>query len=106
MKKLEGKVAMVTGASRGIGKAISIGLAKEGANLVLAARTVDKLQETKATVVSHGVKAEVVPTDVTSEEQIMNLFAKTMDSFGRLDILVNNAGVFMLEPIETLSSEL
>jgi NAD(P)-dependent dehydrogenase (short-subunit alcohol dehydrogenase family) len=106
MRQLEGKVALVTGASRGIGKAISIGLAKEGANLVLAARGIDQLKETQAAVMAQGVKAEVVQTDVTREDQIENLFAKTMERFGRLDILVNNAGVFMLEPIETLSSEL
>jgi NAD(P)-dependent dehydrogenase (short-subunit alcohol dehydrogenase family) len=106
LRKLEGKVAIVTGASRGIGKAISIGLAKEGANMVLAARGVAQLHETQKAVLAHDVKAEVVPTDVTHEDQIDNLFAKTMESFGRLDILVNNAGVFMLEPIETLSAEL
>ncbi len=106
MQKLKGKVAMVTGASRGIGKAISIGLAEEGADLVLAARSVEHLQKTQAEVMAKGVKAEVVPTDVTREDQIINLFAKTMECFGRLDILVNNAGVFMLEPIETLSTEL
>jgi len=106
MQKLKGKVAMVTGASRGIGKAISIGLAEEGADLVLAARSVEHLQKTQAEVMAKGVRAEVVPTDVTREDQIINLFAKTMECFGRLDILVNNAGVFMLEPIETLSTEL
>jgi NAD(P)-dependent dehydrogenase (short-subunit alcohol dehydrogenase family) len=105
MRQLECKVAMVTGASRGIGKAISIGLAEQGANLVLAARTLSDLKETEAAVIKHGIKAEVVPTDVTSEEQIENMFAKTMERFGRLDILVNNAGVFINEPIEQMSTE-
>ena len=104
MGQLEGKVALVTGASRGIGKAISIALAKQGANLVLAARTVAGLQETQAAIVSLGVAAEVVPTDVTSEEQIENLFKKTIERFGRLDILVNNAGLFVNEPIEQMSA--
>jgi NAD(P)-dependent dehydrogenase (short-subunit alcohol dehydrogenase family) len=106
MRKLEGKVAMVTGASRGIGRAISIGLAREGAHLVLAARGLEQLKETQASVISQGVQAEIVQTDVTREDQILNLFTRTMERFGRLDILVNNAGVFMLEPIETLSTEL
>ena len=105
MKQLEGKVALVTGASRGIGRAISIGLAQEGANLVLAARSLADLTETAARVTACGVRAEVVPTDVTSEQQIENLFKRTMERFGRLDILVNNAGVFIKEPIEEMSAE-
>ncbi len=105
MKELDGKVALVTGASRGIGKAIAIGLAQKGANLVLAARTVPDLEATRAQVISHGVMAEVVPTDVTSETQIENMFDRTLKRFGRLDILVNNAGVFINEPIEQLSTE-
>lgn len=94
MGKLDGKVAMVTGASRSLGKAISIGLAREGANLVLAARSVDALKKTESAVLACGTQAEVVPTDVTMEEQIETLFSRTMERFGRLDILVNNAGIF------------
>jgi NAD(P)-dependent dehydrogenase (short-subunit alcohol dehydrogenase family) len=105
MGQLDGKVAIVTGASRGIGKAISIALAQQGANLVLAARSIADLKETQASIVALGVRAEVVPTDVTSEEQIENLFSKTMECFGRLDILVNNAGVFINEPIDRMSTE-
>jgi NAD(P)-dependent dehydrogenase (short-subunit alcohol dehydrogenase family) len=105
MGRLDGKVAMVTGASRGIGKAISIGLAKEGAHMVLAARTVPDLKETEKEVLKYGVKAEVVQADVTREQDINNIFDKTMERFGRLDILVNNAGVFINEPIEQMSTE-
>jgi NAD(P)-dependent dehydrogenase (short-subunit alcohol dehydrogenase family) len=56
-------------------------------------------------VMKHGVKAEAIPTDVTSEEDIEKMFARTMEVFGRLDILVNNAGVFINEPIEQMSTE-
>lgn len=105
MKQLDGKVAIVTGASRGIGKAISIGLAQQGANLVLAARSIADLKVTQAQIVDFGVMAEVVPTDVTSEQQIVNLFDRTMARFGKLDILVNNAGLFINEPIEQMSTE-
>ena len=105
MGQLDGKVAIVTGASRGIGKAISIGLAQQGANLVLAARSVAGLKETQVAIFAYGVAAEVVPTDVTSEEQIESLFNKTMERFGRLDLLVNNAGLFINEPIEQMSAE-
>jgi NAD(P)-dependent dehydrogenase (short-subunit alcohol dehydrogenase family) len=105
VKQLKGKVALVTGASRGIGRAISIGLAQQGAHLVLAARTICDLQETQAAVMKCGVEAEIVPTNVTSEQQIENMFARTMERFGRLDILVNNAGIFVNEPIEQISTE-
>jgi NAD(P)-dependent dehydrogenase (short-subunit alcohol dehydrogenase family) len=105
MGRLSGKVALVTGASRGIGKAISIGLAREGASLVLAARTTADLVKTQAEVTRHGVPAEVVPTDVMVEQQIEDLFKRTIERFGRLDLLINNAGVFMKEPIEQISTE-
>jgi NAD(P)-dependent dehydrogenase (short-subunit alcohol dehydrogenase family) len=105
MGRLDGKVAMITGASRGIGKAISIALAKEGATIVLAARTLADLKETEKEVLKYGVKVEVVQTDVTREQDIATMFDKTMERFGRLDILVNNAGVFINEPIEQMSTE-
>jgi NAD(P)-dependent dehydrogenase (short-subunit alcohol dehydrogenase family) len=105
VKQLDGKVAIVTGASRGIGKAISIGLAQAGASLVLAARTIADLEKTRAEVIKYGVPAEIVPTDVTREEQIEDMFKRTMERFGRLDILVNNAGIFINEPIEQMSTE-
>jgi NAD(P)-dependent dehydrogenase (short-subunit alcohol dehydrogenase family) len=105
MRCLEGKVALVTGASRGIGRAISIGLAQKGANLVLAARTVPDLEATRDTVVQYGVTAEVVQTDVTNEQEILDLFKKAIDHFGRLDILVNNAGVFVNQPIDEMPTE-
>jgi NAD(P)-dependent dehydrogenase (short-subunit alcohol dehydrogenase family) len=105
MGQLDGKVAIVTGASRGIGKAISIALGQQGANLVLAARTLEGLKETQASIAACGARAEIVPTDVSSEQQIENLFSKTMEWFGRLDILVNNAGLFVNEPIDQMSTE-
>ncbi len=105
MRQLEGKVALVTGASRGIGRAISIGLAQKGANLVLGARSIKDLAETQAAVTLLGVMAEVVQTDVTSEGQIDNLFQKTLERFGRLDILINNAGIFVNEPLDQTTTE-
>ncbi|MBN1190304.1 MAG: SDR family oxidoreductase [Dehalococcoidales bacterium] len=106
MKQLDGKVAVVTGASRGIGKAISVALAQEGAKVVLAARCVDDLNKTRAQIVETGNTAEAVPTDVTSEDQIVKMFSRTMELYGRLDILVNNAGVFLNQPIEQMSTEI
>ena len=92
-KRLAGKVAIVTGASRGIGRAISIALAKEGATVVLAARSIQKLQQTARQVTKAGGKAQIVVTELTDEESIKNIVRVTKEKFGRLDILVNNAGV-------------
>ena len=103
--QLTGKVAIVTGASRSIGKAIAIAFAKEGAKLVLAARTVEGLEKTAAAMRAAGSEALVVPTDVKIEQQIENLFLKTIERFGRLDILVNNAGVFFGGPIDKIATE-
>ncbi len=92
-KRLEGKVAIVTGASRGIGRAISLALAKEAAAVVLAARAMDKLKETADEVKAAGGKAQIAPTELTDEQSIKNLVRETGERFGRLDILVNNAGI-------------
>ncbi len=105
MGQLDSKVALVTGSSRGIGKAIAIGLAKEGARLVLAARTLEGLKSTAAKVKEAGSEALVVPTDVRDETQIENLFQKTIEHYSRLDILVNNAGIFGPGPVDKLSTE-
>jgi NAD(P)-dependent dehydrogenase (short-subunit alcohol dehydrogenase family) len=101
------KIAIITGAGTGIGKAVALALMREGYAAVLAGRRKDKLEETAAEACSLGAKALVVPTDVSSVQSIKNLFAKAKDTFGRLDLLFNNAGTgapaFPLEdlPYET-----
>ena len=92
-ERLAGKVAIVTGASRGIGRAISVALAQEAATVVLAARSVPELQRTAEEVAEAGGQAEIVVTELTEEESIKNLVRGTGEKFGRLDILVNNAGI-------------
>jgi len=89
-KQLASKVAIVTGASRGIGRAISVALAQEAATVVLAARSIQKLQET---------------ADQTEEESIKNLVKVTHEKFSRLDILVNNAGVTHSAKLEETTTE-
>ncbi|MHC4659025.1 MAG: SDR family NAD(P)-dependent oxidoreductase [Planctomycetota bacterium] len=92
-KRLNGKVAIVTGAGRGVGRAICVALAKDGASIVLASCATDKLKETADQVTAAGAKAEIVVADLAEEESIKNLVKVTNGKFGRLDILVNNAGV-------------
>lgn len=88
---LAGKVAIVTGGSRGIGRAISIALAEAGADVVVAARKAESLEETVAEIVKAGRRALAVPTNVRETEALRSLVAETKRQFGRLDILVNNA---------------
>ena len=89
---LEGKVALVTGASRGIGRAIAIGFAEAGADVAVAARTEGDLETLAKEIDTIGRKALVVPTDVRDRDAIQAMFDKTVETFGRLDIVVNNAG--------------
>ena len=105
IKQLAGKVAIVTGASRGIGRAISVALAQEAATVILAARSIQKLQETADRVTESGGKAETVVTELTEEESIKNLVRVCNEKFGRLDILVNNAGVTHSAKLEETATE-
>lgn len=105
MGKLDGKVALVTGANLGIGRGIARGLAREGAALVIAARGEARLQAAADELRTLGAQVLAVPTDVTDEKQIESLFQATMDRFGRLDLLVNNAGAFDGGPLEELSTK-
>jgi NAD(P)-dependent dehydrogenase (short-subunit alcohol dehydrogenase family) len=87
------KVALVTGAGTGIGKAVALALMKDGYAMVLAGRRQDKLEETANEGKATGAKSLVVPTDVSDAASIKALFAKTKATFGRLDVLFNNAGI-------------
>lgn len=91
--RLDGKVAIVTGGSRGIGRAIALALAGEGATLVLAARSQQALDEAADLVRRAGGRAETVATELTEESSIRNLVQVTREKLGRLDILINNAGI-------------
>jgi NAD(P)-dependent dehydrogenase (short-subunit alcohol dehydrogenase family) len=106
MKLLDGKVALITGAGRGIGKAIALAFAREGAALVLTARSIGELAAVAedAARVSEA-KAIVHPADVTDERQVDELLQRVKDEFGRLDLLVNNAGAFDGGPLDELTIE-
>jgi 3-oxoacyl-[acyl-carrier protein] reductase len=90
---LAGQTALVTGGSKGIGRAICLALAKEGANVIIAARNENEIEETVDKLKSMGSKAMAIQADVRSEEDVRRLISTTIDKCGRLDILINNAGV-------------
>ena len=102
-RQLEGKVAIVTGASNGIGRAIAETFAAEGAKTVLAARRAELLNEVAAGIKARGGVALPAPTDVTREEAVAALFATVHRTFGRLDVLVNNAGIPTHKPTEEIT---
>ena len=92
MFSLEGKVALVTGASRGIGRAVALGFAEAGADVAVAARTEEDLQTLAKEIDSIGRKALVIPTDVRDRDAIQSMIDRTVEGLGKLDVLVNNAG--------------
>ena len=108
MKKfcdLTGRVAIVTGASSGIGRASSIALAKRGAKLSLAARRVEKLEEVRKEIEKFGGEVLVVKTDVLRKDEIEEMVKKTVEKWGRVDILLNNAGIAVFKPFLEMTEE-
>jgi 3-oxoacyl-[acyl-carrier protein] reductase len=105
-KKLAGKVAVVTGASKGIGAAIARSLAEEGAAVVVNyATSKDGAERVVAEVVGNGGKAVAVQADVAKLADVRRLFAEAKRAFGRLDVLVNNAGIYEFAPLEEITAE-
>jgi NADP-dependent 3-hydroxy acid dehydrogenase YdfG len=99
MKRLDGRIALVTGASSGIGEATAIALAQAGARVALAARRVDRLQALAERLRSLGAEPLVLEADLLDEHDAQQIVRDTESHFGQLDILVNNAGVMYLEPV-------
>jgi NAD(P)-dependent dehydrogenase (short-subunit alcohol dehydrogenase family) len=92
-KTIEGKLALITGASRGLGRAMAVALAEAGANLVLVSRDRQKLEETAAEVRKAGAQAHVFTADVAREDEVARLEQEVASAAGRIDILINNAGI-------------
>ena len=106
MGKLSGKTAIVTGASKGIGAGIALGLAAEGAAVVVNyASSKEGADKIVGEIKAKGGKAIAVQGDVAKAADVKRLFAETKQTFGRLDILVNNAGVYNLQPLEALTED-
>jgi 3-oxoacyl-[acyl-carrier protein] reductase len=105
-KKLTGKVAVVTGASKGIGASIALHLAGEGAAVVVNyASSKEGADRVVGEITGNGGKALAVQADLSKEADVRRLFAETKQAFGKLDILVNNAGVYEFAPLENVTAE-
>ncbi|MCW2601722.1 MAG: L-allo-threonine dehydrogenase, NAD(P)-binding [Frankiales bacterium] len=104
-RKLEGKVALVTGASSGIGEATAIALAAEGAAVAIAARRTERLEALRAKLEAGGARVFAVPLDVTDEASADTAVEQAVAELGRLDIVINNAGVMLLGPIVDADTE-
>jgi 3-oxoacyl-[acyl-carrier protein] reductase len=106
MGKLQGKVALVTGASKGIGASIARSLADEGAAVVVNyARSKEGADKVVADIQKRGGKAIAVQGDVAKAGEVQRVFAEAKQAFGRLDVLVNNAGVYKFEPLEAVTED-
>ena len=105
MVDLNGKVAVITGASSGLGKDAALAYAKEGVNVCLLARRVGKIEELAKEIESLGVKSIAVKCDVTKEDEVKIAMETVVNKFGRIDILLNNAGIAVGGGVETLTEE-
>ena len=105
MGRLENRIAIVTGAGQGIGKAIALGMAREGAGLVIADLNEANAGAVKREIERVGGKASALYTDISNEESVRGMIDATLNEYGRVDILVNNAGIFPTSPVEAMQEE-
>src|SRR5712692_11855335 len=104
-KKLDGKVALVTGASKGLGKAMAMTLGAAGASIVLVSRNIEQLNVVGGAIKDAGGKARAFQADVSEEEQVRKLERDVIGAFGKVQILVNNAGINVRKPLVELTLE-
>ena len=103
--KLDGQTAIVTGAGRGIGRATALAFAREGASVVLAARSVSEIETVADEIRGAGGESLPVPTDVSNKSEVDAMVKQALDRFGKVDLLVNNAGVAIHNPIPLIREE-
>jgi len=104
--KIEGKIAIITGGGSGIGQAVALALAREGADIVIADIDLPLAQGVAAEIQSMGRQARAIKCDVTSSQEVNKMVKETLDAFGRIDILLNNAGIVKFVPTEELDKTL
>jgi NAD(P)-dependent dehydrogenase (short-subunit alcohol dehydrogenase family) len=97
--RLEDKVAVITGGGRGIGKAVALGFAQEGADVIVAARTESEIKQVKEEILQIGRRSNAYLCDVSDEDQVLDVIESTLNDFGKIDILVNNAGMGGMRPV-------
>lgn len=102
MQELKGRTALVTGASRGIGRSVARALAKEGMNVALAARSTDLLEELASELRQSGVRTIAIRTDVGNEDDLARLVETVISEFGSIDVLINNAGIEAFRPFQLI----
>jgi NAD(P)-dependent dehydrogenase (short-subunit alcohol dehydrogenase family) len=105
MESIEGRVALVTGGGRGIGRAIALALARAGADVAVAARTIPEIEEVATEVVALGRRAHFFPLDVSDRQQIAQAAGVVEKALGPVDILVNNAGISHSSPVQRVTDE-
>src|SRR6266481_355916 len=98
-KKLQGRIAVITGASKGLGKAMALALAAEGASVALVSRDLAQLEMVAAEIAAAGGEAAAFAADVTSEDQVRALERAVLARYGRVNILINNAGINVRKPV-------
>jgi NAD(P)-dependent dehydrogenase (short-subunit alcohol dehydrogenase family) len=102
---LAGKVALVTGSGRGLGKAMALALGEAGADVVVTSRTQQEIEDTAREIEKRGRETLIVQSDITNPKEVDHLIRQTIDRFGKIDILVNNAGVAIVKAFQEMSLE-
>ena len=105
MGKLSGKIALVTGGGRGIGRAIALALAGEGCGVAVVSRTQAEIESVVCEIEEIGVRGLAIPTDISDANKVEPMVEKIQETFGRIDILVNNAGIAIFRPFSELTVE-